>query len=328
MFQTNINLFLQSFSAPWLDSFMQAVSWTGDQTFIVGLLCLVALGIDLKRGFILVQIFLITIISTDILKTVFSLPRPFFLDERLNDFGGLNGLTALRDVGTLSFFEMLPDTIINAYRSVASHSDQFGLPSGHTSSAIALWGGLAIVFRKNRFGVIAVVMVTLMMISRMYLAQHFLADVLAGLGLGLLILLISALLLNRLDWWRLFSTESFNFSISGSSWVLFVAGFVLPIGLLFSGEGHVGRIASFLALNLALFVLIWTGCPLESGRLWHRVFRTLLGFALFFAISSGLKYLPISQDSVQYTVLKGFAPVFILFVLAPFVTAMWMVKSR
>ncbi|MEP3246474.1 MAG: phosphatase PAP2 family protein [Sneathiella sp.] len=329
MYQTDLNFYLQDFSTPWLDAFMIGVSWTGDQTFIVGLLCLVTLGIDLRRGFLLVQIFLVTIIATDILKTGFALPRPFFVDDTLNDFGALeDGVQALKDGAAISFFSWLPESSITAYRQLGVTVDDFGLPSGHTTGAVALWGGLAIVFRKHRLGLIAIIMIPLMMISRLYLARHFAADVLAGLGLGILVLLIAALLLNRMNWRRLFLTESYALEKGAEAWILFGFGFAAPLGLLFWGEGHVGRISAFLAVNMALLVLIWSGISFETGNIWQRGFRTVLGFGLFFAISSSLKWLPLTQGSLELTVIKGFVPVFVLFVSAPLVTALFVRNAR
>ncbi len=328
MFQTDINHLLQGFSVPLLDTFMIGVSWTGDQTFIVGLLCLVALGIDLRRGFLLVQIFLITIISTDILKTVFALPRPFFVDDTLRDFGALKeGITALSEGAATAFLASLPESSIEAYRQLNLKPEDYGLPSGHTTGAVALWGGLAVVFRKNRLGLLAFVMIPLMMISRLYLARHFPADVLAGLGLGLFILILAAYLLNRRDWWRLFLPDSYSLQNGKRAWVLFGGGFLLPMLLLFSGEGHVGRIAALLAVNMALLTLIAFGTSFEAGNIWHRILRTMLGFGLFFLLTYAIKLAPLPTNSLATSVVKGFAPVFVLFVCAPLITSLFMRKN-
>lgn len=317
MFQTEINHLLQGLASPWLDAFMKGVSWTGDQTFIVGLLCLVALGIDLRRGFLLVQIFLITIISTDILKTVFALPRPFFVDGSLEDYGALkDGVVALVAGEAENFLAWLPDASIEAYRLLDLKAEDYGLPSGHTTGAVALWGGLAIVFRKNWLGFIALIMIPLMMISRLYLARHFVADVAAGLALGSFVLLMAALFINRFDWRRLFIALREKGQGSGS-WFLLGVGLILPIALLFTGQGHVGRIGAFLAVNTALIVLIIAGISFDAGRFWHRVLRTVLGFGMFFLLTYAVKLLPLPAGTLTTSVIKGFAPVFILFVSAP-----------
>ncbi len=328
MFQTDINHLLQGLSTPWLDSFMIGVSWTGEQTFIVGLLCLVALGVDLRRGFLLVQIFLITIISTDILKTVFALPIPFFVDGSLRDFGALKeGMAALTDGAATAFLASLPESSIEAYRLLNLKPDDYGLPSGHTTGAVALWGGLAVVFRKNRLGLLAVVMIPLMMISRLYLARHFPADVMAGLGLGLFILILAAYLLNRRDWWRLFLSDSYSLQKGMRAWLLLGGGFLLPMLLLFSGEGHVGRIAALLAVNMALLTLIAFGTSFEMGTIWHRMLRAVLGFGLFFLMTYVIKLAPLPANSLATSVVIGFVPVFVLFVCAPLITGFFMQKN-
>ena len=61
-------------------------------------------------------------------------------------------------------------------------------PSGHTMSAFALYTFLALIFEKNTFTDILLFFLAVMIgISRIYLVQHFLIDVLAGAYCGILI---------------------------------------------------------------------------------------------------------------------------------------------
>ncbi len=325
MFQTEISHFLQLYSSEWLDAFMIGVSWTGDQTFLVGILCFIALGIDLKRGFVLIQIFLFTVIATDVLKTLFELPRPFFVDDTLMSFGGLKeGMVALSGGAAKTFLSLPPEGSITAFRAFDWKPGEFGLPSGHVSSAVALWGGLALVFRKNRLGLFAVLMIVLMAASRLYLARHFLADILAGFGLALFTLIVAAVLLNRLNWQRLFHSGSYSFSENKGAFALFLFGFILPVLLVFSGEGHAGRIAGLFAINMGLLSLIWLGVTLEPGNFWQRSIRVLLGGGLYVALSMGVKMLPLAHGDILYVLAKGFIPVFVLFFAAPALVSLTM----
>lgn len=61
---------------------------------------------------------------------------------------------------------------------------RYSFPSGHTSAAFAFWGFLALWSRRSRQKFLYFVMALTAAYSRIYLAQHFLEDILAGSALG------------------------------------------------------------------------------------------------------------------------------------------------
>jgi len=61
---------------------------------------------------------------------------------------------------------------------------QHSMPSGHTASAFCLFFMLALMSEKKTYGYLFFVLAALVALSRMYLAQHFLADVVAGSFIG------------------------------------------------------------------------------------------------------------------------------------------------
>ncbi|MFP4661849.1 MAG: phosphatase PAP2 family protein, partial [Halanaerobiales bacterium] len=60
----------------------------------------------------------------------------------------------------------------------------YSFPSGHTQSAASFWTVLMVKFRKKWFYVLAVVMMILVAISRLYLGVHRPLDVIFGLIIG------------------------------------------------------------------------------------------------------------------------------------------------
>jgi membrane-associated phospholipid phosphatase len=108
--------------------------------------------------------FSLSYLANTLLKFGFNLPRPFTSD---------------------------PSVASAAAKATATGP---GLPSGHTQQSAALWLGMAWQLatsgrpapdRKQRwFGVLAVVLVVAVSLSRLVLGVHYLADVLAGLLLG------------------------------------------------------------------------------------------------------------------------------------------------
>jgi len=330
MFETVPNKFLQGFSAPWLDHFMQGVTWTGSETFIVGILCVIGLGVDFRRGFILLQLLLIAFISTDFLKTVFELPRPYYLDASLFDFGSLShGVVALKNAAATTFFGVIPESSIMAYRTFADGIDSYGFPSGHTVGAVVLWGGLALVFRNKWALLWAGIMIILMMLSRLFLARHFLADVLAGATIGFLLLLMARYLLDHRDANRLFNKSTFDLTVNPKPTLLLLGvAFVFPLAIMAAGHGFIGRQSAFMGINAAFLTLLFFNFSIEMGTWWQKIFRVVFGFGLFFGTKSLVKLLPIAHDGAGYMFLKGFLPPLILFLIAFVVISLFMTPEQ
>lgn len=79
------------------------------------------------------------------------------------------------------------------FRVEGHHSESFGLPSGHTLISLVFWGWLALMARRPWFTVSAIIIVSLIAFSRLYLGLHDLEDVIGGALAGGLIL--------GLGWW-------------------------------------------------------------------------------------------------------------------------------
>jgi len=77
---------------------------------------------------------------------------------------------------------------INTIEGIALHGGTTSFPSGHTMSAFALFTFLALCYSgKKLLDLLFLGMATIVAVSRIYLVQHFLQDVIFGavLGLGL-----------------------------------------------------------------------------------------------------------------------------------------------
>ncbi len=99
-----------------------------------------------------------------------------------------------------------PDIAFQAYAETG-----FSFPSGHAAFSVALFGFLAyLVWRRvsRTHGIIgsafALLLVSLIGFSRLYLGLHFASDVLAGFGIGALFLTLGIIVserLRRTRWW-------------------------------------------------------------------------------------------------------------------------------
>jgi membrane-associated phospholipid phosphatase len=157
-------------------------------------------------------------------------------------------------------------------------------PSGHTLLAIAFWGTL-VTLGKVRAS-IATVIVTLVILSRLYLGAHFVADLVAGIVLGFLALAVGygirRLLLDRLsDHWL---TMLITIGFFGGILVLPVAD-TFPLGWEILGGLLGAGVATLVEWRYVRYE------PRPVGISWQTL-KLAIGFAgvlVFIAIGSTLR---------------------------------------
>lgn len=148
------NIFFQNLGS-WLKTPMEVFSFFGTENFFLLLLpalywCMEA-GIGIRVGIIL----LLSASVNDALKMAFHGPRPYWCST---------------------------DVIV--YASETS----FGVPSGHAQIAFGVWGMLATSISRWWGWLIAILVVLLIGISRLYLGVHFPHDIILGWLIGALLL--------------------------------------------------------------------------------------------------------------------------------------------
>ncbi len=98
----------------------------------------------------------------------------------------------LRPITYLS--ESFPIHLVEGVKIKRIHS----FPSGHSTSTFTIALILAHMINKRFWSIILPVLAMLAAYSRVYLAQHFLTDVLAGMGLGIISALLSLMIFRSL----------------------------------------------------------------------------------------------------------------------------------
>jgi membrane-associated phospholipid phosphatase len=154
------HLLLTSYHGSFPDHLMQFFTLFGDGLFMVlsGLLLFFR---RIKYGLIIVCSFIASSIFVQLLK------RIAFADCK-------RPVAWFHDLG------------IEIYRigGVEYHS-AFSFPSGHTTTAFALFFGFAFFVKNTGLKILFLLMAIITGFSRIYLSQHFLGDVLAGSVLGI-----------------------------------------------------------------------------------------------------------------------------------------------
>ena len=140
-----------------LDTFFAWVTFMGDGLFTVIVFIVLLIRRYWAKATQVMAAFLLSALIAQILKNLFSMPRPkqFFHPGEYQYF--INGVT---HIGFASF------------------------PSGHTTSIFALATLLAIFTKRRRLKVVYLLGAVAVGYSRIYLGQHFLGDVLMGSFVG------------------------------------------------------------------------------------------------------------------------------------------------
>lgn len=158
MNELNIIRFIQGIRNPFLDTLMELLTELGDQLVFIAIALVIYWFFNKRVAFKLVFVFISSAIVNELLKGIIARNRPYVEDPSLG-------------VGTLT------------------HGYSF--PSGHAQNT----GVITTVLYKNysnkskwlKWVLLAAIIIV--PFTRMYLGQHYLTDVLAGLALGIVIAL-------------------------------------------------------------------------------------------------------------------------------------------
>ena len=173
---TKINCFLKLNITHnhWLDNIFLVATCMGDGLFSIVLALILMLVWRLYRlGIQLLLGFFISGIVVQILKTLFSAPRPMTI---------------------------IPHSTYHFFLDGISHGGFSSFPSGHTTSIFTL---ITILIARLQNSLACVLLFTLALVvgySRIYLGQHFLEDVMAGSVLGVLTGLLIVLFTQNKQW--------------------------------------------------------------------------------------------------------------------------------
>ncbi len=164
---------LYSFHSDFLNSIMKGITFLGDGIFAL-FFAFIFIFYKLRISIFLMANWLISGLLAQILK------RYIFTDE----------------LRPLAFFKQLG---INIYQvpGIELHS-YHSFPSGHTATAFALFFGLSLFVKNQWYKASLLLFATLIGFSRIYLGQHFPADVIAGSVIGIF---TSIFLFSRLTNW-------------------------------------------------------------------------------------------------------------------------------
>ncbi len=257
---------LQSFASPILDAVVLVITNFGGEQAYVALLVLTFIGVDANVGRRLASYFLAGAYGMELLKDLFATPRPFEVDP----------------------------TVARSQAAIDS-APGASFPSGHALLVTVFWGLAASYVRRGWFTALAVLLIVLVSLSRLYLGVHFPSDVVGGVLLGV-VLVAAGRALDRLHWWR------------WRPWLVVVFGVLGPLAL------HLLVPSDSSGLFLGALAAFLVGPELVRHRTdgpWlGRIVLSVIGLALVgAALAASSALIP---DDVRHSALGSFARYFLI----------------
>ncbi|GAB5492589.1 MAG: hypothetical protein Phog2KO_28040 [Phototrophicaceae bacterium] len=175
----DIVLWFQEHRTAWMELMVQILDQMGYDLGYVALFGLIFWAISKRHGIRLVFALIIIGIVSFALKDIMMRPRPYAVSD------------LVRPV-----FE----------------ADGYGIPSGHTSLAVMIWGYIALWLRKGWVWVLAVAYMLLQGVGRMIAGVHYPQDIVAGFILGVVTLAIYYP--SATHWGQFWKKQSFTVQIA------------------------------------------------------------------------------------------------------------------
>ena len=140
----------------WLTPIMRFITFLGNEQFYLLVAPAILWCIDATLGLRIGLFLMINGMVNAAFKVAFHGPRPYWYSSNVKVLGAAE--------------------------------NSFGVPSGHAQNAVVVWGSLAARIKTRAAWTIAIVIMFLIGISRIYLAVHFPHDVLVGWVFGAILL--------------------------------------------------------------------------------------------------------------------------------------------
>lgn len=156
-------VFLQDIANPVLDIIAQVITVFGESPIPLLSTIFIYWCFDKKKGFVIISSLMSAMMSMQVLKAIFRVPRPFMRYPEL--------ITAKRETTATGF----------------------SFPSGHSTTAAAFYGSLVYLYKFRWLRALCISLIVLVPISRLYLGAHWPLDITIGTLIGL----IAALFLGK-----------------------------------------------------------------------------------------------------------------------------------
>ena len=201
---------------------------------------------------------------------------------------------------TVKFFCRVPrpfarDPEFEIVEAARADAGGYSFPSGHTTTAVAIFGSLAVVWKNKMTRFLCILVIALIGFSRVYLGVHYLSDVLGGLACGLIVLAALYALFRAADQ----NTRMLPLTFGIGAAVTLILALVLEFTSWDAGMDAENWAESVKNLNVCFGCLLALAIsePLERKKIrfetgaiwWVQILKIVLGFACVMALRAALK---------------------------------------
>lgn len=268
---------LSELRTPFLNSLFELLTRFGEETVAILVICLIYWCINKRMAYTIGTAYFISSLGAQGMKITFRIDRPWILDPTFEPVGG-----ALEAATSYSF------------------------PSGHTTSATALFSSLGLYAKQVWLKVICFALVPIVGFSRMYLGVHTPADVGAAFGFALVVSVIVYITMGRKEpskrTWTAMSVVLLIIAAAmvAYSFTLYAKGVIVldyaADCCKAAGAGVGFAVGMFIENNYIRF-------ETSTRKFWHQIVKYVVGLGVLILIKSGLKMIigdSLAADTFRY----------------------------
>lgn len=240
-------LWVQSLSNPFLDAVFGALTFLGNEEFYLLALPILYWCIHKRIGVALGYLSLLSAWVNDLIKYLFTIPRPGAFDTRVR--------VLAKGIGP-------------------------SFPSGHSQNAVANWGYLAYRFRNWVFTLIAVLLIVGIGLSRIVLGVHFPQDVIGGWLIGLVLLVVYIWAEPPVERWLAKQSMATQIILAVGVPVLLIFLHPSDVEGLYPPAGSITPMSALAGFGLGVIMERQTIRFSVAGAWWRRGLRFLVGLII------------------------------------------------
>ncbi len=258
--------FLESIRTPFLDKFFSTITHLGEETIFLVFAIAMFWCVNKRYGYYIMTVGFVGTVLNQFLKLVFHIPRPWVKDP--------------------SF------TVVE---SAIPEATGYSFPSGHTQSAVTVFGASARMVKNIILRILFIVVVLLIGLSRMYLGVHTPADVIVSLVIGaILTLAFYPFFKEGEGQYKKMLGLIIGMLIMVIAYVLYTVLYPFPADMdavnILHGQESGAKLLGAVAAILVVYILDEKYIHFDTkAPFWVQIIKCVGGFAILLAIKSGLK---------------------------------------
>lgn len=275
LFEANLIELLQRMSTGFSDALFTGITQLGTELAFMAVAVVLYWCIDKRYAHRLFNVYILGVAFNNFLKLGFKRTRPF---------------------------DAYPDKVT----SIGEPETTYSFPSGHTESIASISTMLTVKYGK-KYKVVPVVcacLTALVMLSRMYLGQHYLSDVFCGLTAGVFFAIAFNALLS------LFGDKEEFFMLPCLILTVVTVSVLAGLGMLNSPSGAdiLKGVGAFVAFDIGYFAeKRFVKYDVASNRVWWKIaLRLAIGLGVALGIQQGFKLFLPQSVPLLYCFLRYF----------------------